>query len=126
MTVAALWDVQVDVYSIIEAALAADSVEVFDRVPPGDQGEHCRIDGFAVADASPKNAEIGRHSFMVHYFVPNVHGQARAKQQISKIHAALMAGTVQGKKLDFEYLEVTPETTGTETHAIARYTITLK
>ncbi|MAI35081.1 MAG: hypothetical protein CMM07_25865 [Rhodopirellula sp.] len=133
MTIAAMPQVQQDLYNALTSAITAEgeSLEVLDHAPNPPLDEYIRIDGFNVADRSFKDRERGRHSFMVHYFSRPVtgsaqsRGQIRAKQVIGFLHAAVMSTTLNGKKPDFEYTEIDSDNDGTTQHGFARYSITL-
>lgn len=128
MTVSRAVQLQQEVYAVVSAAVAP--IPVFDHPPTTPPGEFIRLDGFNIADISPKNGEYGRHSFEVHHFLRpaaggSVRGQTRTKQILAQAHTAVMAATLCGDKANFEYQDVDPDEDGVSMHGRARYSIVL-
>lgn len=131
MTVAKAFPLQVDVYNIVVAAVAAENLEIFDYAPSNPPDEFIRLDGFNVSDKSLKNKERGRHSFEVHIFLRPVsgsvvhRGQERPKAIMALIHADLNDASLQGGRVSFESMSVDRDNDGTTQHGRLRYSITI-
>jgi hypothetical protein len=87
MTVEKGLDLQQAVFEVVSAAVAPlGGLSVFDHAPTDPPMEFIRLDGFSIGDESMKNAEIGRHSFVVSHFLRPVYeathprGQSRGKK----------------------------------------------
>ena len=129
MSVADDLNLQVAIVALIKAAVP--TLEVYDHVPTNPGEEFIRVDGFHIEDDSPKNAERGRHSFIVHHFLRPVssnsgpRGMTKGKQTIATIHAALMAARPLGRPLDFETMDAAPDPDGASAHVWTRYSVIL-
>ena len=129
MSVADDLALQQAVFATIVAA--APTLTVYDHIPTNPAVEFIRLDGFHLEDDSPKNAERGRHSFMVHHFLRPVgdnsgpRGVTKGKTVIATIHAALMASRPLGKPLEFETMDAAPDMDGASAHVWARYSVVL-
>lgn len=127
MTVAKSWELQQAIYTTV---VAATGLQVFDHIPTDPPEEFMRLDGFNLADESPKNAERGRHSFIVHHFLrPTAtvaqRGMKRGKEKIAAAHAALMASSPAGGRLDHETMDAAPDLDGATAHVWSRYSVIL-
>lgn len=128
MTVAQDWALQQAVYDTITTE--QPDIPVFDHVPTDPPEEFIRLDGFNVADESPKNGERSRHSFMVHHFLrPTLstptRGMKRGKEIIAAVHAALMASQPLGGRIDHETMDASPDPDGATAHVWSRYSVIL-
>lgn len=131
MTVAKALGLQTDVWTVVSAAVASFGLAVYDHVPLDIPAEFIRLDGFTINNIDMKRGQVARHSFEVHHFLANVagrtssRGQTRSKTVLAAVHAAIMAATFQGARVNFEYMDTPAEPDPTTAHGVIRYTLTL-
>ncbi len=132
MTVALAVALQGAVFAIVKAAALPYGFPVLDEPPKKLPGEFIRLDGFEITDLSTKAGEQGQHHFEVHHFDRPVgeglirNRRVRSKTMLAVVHAALMAGRVEGARLHHEYLTVETDQDGVSAHGVSRYTVILR
>jgi len=131
MAISDAWPLQQAVFTAVTSAVSAEDIRVVDHVLQDPPMEHVRIEAMEYADDSPKNAERGRHSFVISYylrpsgeFVTHV-GLQRVWQVLGMIHAEVKAMTVNGNKPQQRYMEAVSDDDGQTQHGMIRYTINL-
>lgn len=131
MAISDAWPLQQAVYAAVTSAVSGEGITVVDHVLQNPPMEHIRIDAMEMADASPKNAEKGRHSFMISYFLrptgdaTTYVGMQRVWFVLNLIHNAVKNVTVNGTKPQQRYMEAVPDEDGLTQHGLIRYTINL-
>lgn len=124
MTADKIWLLQVDVKAAIDAALADGNIPVLSEAPNEPPEEYVRIDGFAMSGRDFKNAQRGRHTFMIHYFQLNSRSQKRMKEQVAKIASHMHGSKLQGVIPKLEFIEF-PDEGDEVAHGYLRYGVTL-
>jgi len=131
MAITDAWPLQEAVYSAVSNAVFSEDILVVDHVLHDPPMEHVRIEGMEYADQSPKNAERGRHSFMISYYLrpggeaTTYVGLQRVWLILGMIHNAVKEVTVNNHKPRQRYMEATSDNDGHTQHGMIRYTIDL-